>query len=123
LATRTEGALGHFLENVVTADGFDLIFFGFFLTVVFLVVVLVAFDPRCMFVFRMLVTVSIFGMRGILFGMSGLKLCILGVIVMRMAILRDGRDRLLRRRRFLDRGRREACRNRLLGLDVGRDDL
>ena len=73
LAARTEAALRHFLEHVVTADGFDLLFLGIF--VVF-VVVLVAFrgsamiimgDGR-MFFSRMLGVMRILGMGGVFDG-------------------------------------------------------
>src|SRR5262249_9212262 len=50
LAARAEGALRHFLQNVVTADGFDDFLFGFFLAVLVLVVLFACFR-------------SVFGMR------------------------------------------------------------
>ena len=46
LAARTEGALRHFLQHVVAADGFDDFLFGIVAIVFFIVVLLVAFRRR-----------------------------------------------------------------------------
>ena len=118
MATRTEGALGNFLEHVVTADGFDDFLFS---VIIFVVVRLVSFRRRAMTL----------GSGGSIFVAVLGVMCILGMrcvfarvlVVMRMRVV-AGRTRgrldyrLNRCGAGLERRDREFARGRFVGVIV-----
>jgi hypothetical protein len=89
LAARPEGALRHFFQHVVAADGFDDFFLGFVAIVVFIVMRVIALRSRRRqgVIGRYRLVVGTLGTRRV-FGMRCVFLRVLVVFVMGVGIMR-----------------------------------
>jgi hypothetical protein len=120
LTPRAEGALRHFLQDIVAADGFDDFFLGLFAFVLVIVVLLVALRGGGMVVVLRSggIAIHVFGLRRVV-GMGSIfeRVLLMGMNVMRVIF---ARFRIGRRIRCGCGGCLDGCRNRHIGLGFWR---